>query len=84
MSNFISPTAIVIRPSLPGNQNPKLARRALADEYQTFFSTGAKLKRTHPNAANQRKISVKNASYHTVIIDFLKFIGLYFCATVLR
>ncbi len=37
LPNFMVPTAIIARSSLPHNQNGKIDRRLLADEYQSIF-----------------------------------------------
>ena len=37
LPNFMVPLAVIVRDSLPHNQNGKIDRRALADEYRTIF-----------------------------------------------
>ena len=37
LPNFMVPLAVIIRDSLPHNQNGKIDRRALSDEYRTIF-----------------------------------------------
>lgn len=37
LPNFMVPLAVIVRDSLPHNQNGKIDRRALADEYRTLF-----------------------------------------------
>ena len=37
LPNFMVPLAIIARDALPHNQNGKIDRRALADEYQDIF-----------------------------------------------
>jgi acyl-coenzyme A synthetase/AMP-(fatty) acid ligase len=41
LPNFMVPLRIVVRDSLPQNQNGKIDRRALADEYRNSFSEDA-------------------------------------------
>jgi acyl-CoA ligase (AMP-forming) (exosortase A-associated) len=40
LPNFMVPLEVVVRDSLPHNQNGKIDRRALADEYQPIFGDG--------------------------------------------
>ncbi|MEZ5571806.1 MAG: hypothetical protein R3E64_07250 [Halioglobus sp.] len=37
LPNFMIPTAIVTRDAMPHNQNGKIDRRSLAQEYETIF-----------------------------------------------
>jgi acyl-CoA synthetase (AMP-forming)/AMP-acid ligase II len=37
LPNFMVPLAVIVRASLPHNQNGKIDRRALVDEYRTIF-----------------------------------------------
>jgi acyl-CoA synthetase (AMP-forming)/AMP-acid ligase II len=42
LPNFMVPAALIVRDSLPHNQNGKIDRRALAEEYQDIFREEAK------------------------------------------
>ena len=41
LPNFMVPLAVIVRDGLPHNQNGKIDRRALVDEYRTLFQDEA-------------------------------------------